>query len=61
MHIENGFLDPTTDEPLHLVCRGMYKAVNLLRTLKHQLRSSQMLLLKQCLLGPDDSVIFQHM
>ena len=62
MHIENGFTDPTTDESLHLVCRGIRRqhssservrlpiTINLLRTLKSQLRSSRMSLLEQRLL-----------
>ena len=62
MHIENGYSDPTTDESLHLVCRGIRRqqnnsertrlpiTINLLRTLKDQLRSSQMPLLEQRLL-----------
>ena len=62
MHIENGLTDPTTDESLHLVCRGIRRqqssservrlpiTINLLRTLKSQLRSSQMSLLEQRLL-----------
>ena len=62
MHIENGLLDPTTDDTLHLVCRGTHRqqinpdctrlpiTINLLRTLKTQLRSSEMSLLEQRLL-----------
>ena len=62
MHIENCFADPTTDESLHLLCRGIRRqqncsertrlpiTINLLRTLKSQLRSSQMSLLEQRLL-----------
>ena len=62
MHIENGLTDPTTDESLHLVCRGIRRqqntsertrlpiTINLLRTLKSQLRSSHMPLLEQHLL-----------
>ena len=62
MHIETGFPDPTTDESLHLVCRGIRCkqscvertrlpiTINLLRTLKSQLRSSQKSLLDQRLL-----------
>ena len=62
MHIENGFSDPTTDESLHLVCRGIRRqqhnsertrmpiTINVLRTLKYQLRTSQRSLLEQCLL-----------
>ena len=50
MHIEQGLLDPTTDESLHLVCRGIRRqqdnperkrlpiTIDLLRTLKSQLR-----------------------
>ena len=46
MHIENGLTDPTTDESLHLVCRGIRRqkntaerarlpiTINLLRVLK---------------------------
>ena len=59
MHIKNGCPDPTTDESLHLLCRGIRRqqsssrlliTINLLRTLKSQLCSSQMSLLEQCLL-----------
>ena len=62
MHVENGLLDPTTDDTLHQVCRGIHQQqsnpgrtrlliiINLLRTLKTQLRSSEMLLLEQHLL-----------
>ena len=53
MHIENGFPDPTTDESLHLVCRGIHQqqsgsectrlpiTISLLKTLKYQLHCSQ--------------------
>ena len=49
MHIEQGLLDPTTNESLHLVCRGIHRqqdnperkrlpiTIDLLRTLKSQL------------------------
>ena len=62
MHIENGLTDTTTDESLHLVYRGIRQqqsssehvrlpiTINLLRTLKSQLRSPQMSLLEQHLL-----------
>ena len=62
VHIENGFSHPTIDESLHLVCRGIRCqhsnsehtrlpiTINLLRTLKDQLRFSQMSLLEQRLL-----------
>ena len=62
MHIENSLTDPTTDGSLHLVCRGICRqqtnservrlliTINLLRTLKSQLHSSQMSLLEQHLL-----------
>ena len=62
LHIETGFPDPTTDESLHLVCRGIRRqqscverarlpiTINLVRTLKSQLRSSQKSLLDQRLL-----------
>ena len=62
MHIENGFTNLTTNKLLHLVCSGIRHqqnnsectrlpiTINLLRTLKDQLRSSQMSLLEQRLL-----------
>ena len=52
MHIEQGLSDPTTDELLHLVCRGIHRrqttlerkrlpiTINILKTLKSQLRLS---------------------
>ena len=70
MHIENGFPDPTTDESLHLVCRGIRCqqsgsectrlpiTINLLRTLKFQLRSSNKSLLDQRLLWAAFTVLF---
>ena len=62
MHMENGFTDLTTDESLHLVYRGICRqqstsecvwlpiTINLMRTLKSQLRTSQISLLEQHLL-----------
>ena len=62
IHIENSLTDPTTDESLHLVRRGICRQQNTLectrppitinrsRILKSQLRSSQMSLLEQRLL-----------
>ena len=62
MHIENGLPDPTTDETLHSVCRRIRQqqsssertrlsiTIILLKTLETQLHSSEMSLLKQCLL-----------
>ena len=52
MHIEQGLSDPTTDELLHLVCRGIHRqqttpeckrlpiTIDILKTLKSQLRLS---------------------
>ena len=63
-HLEHGFRDPTNDEVLHLVCRGIRRllggdncrnrcpiTINLLRTLKTQLsRSTTYTILEQRLL-----------
>lgn len=66
----NGFPDPITDESLHLVCRGVRHqqsgsectrlpiTINLLRTLKFQLRSSNKSLLDQRLLWAAFTVLF---
>ena len=52
MHIKQGLSDPTTDELLHLVCRGIHRqqatperkrlpiTIDILKTLKFQLRLS---------------------
>ena len=62
MHIENGLPDPTTNQSLHLMCRGIRWqqsssertrlpiTIILLRTLEYQLCSSHMSLLEQWLL-----------
>ena len=61
-HLELGYSDPTSDEPLRLVIRGIRRwqgesprqrlpiTINLLRTLKQQLRTSNLLLIEQRLL-----------
>ena len=62
MYIENGLTDPTTNEPLCLLCRGICPqqnssefiklsiTINLLRTRRSQLCFSHISLLEQCLL-----------
>ena len=61
-HIENNMLDPTDDNLLHLVCRGIRRpqadsqrtclpiTINLMRTIKEQLRQSSYTLQEQRML-----------
>ena len=70
MHIEQGLLDPTTDESLHLVCRGIRRqqdnperkrlpiTINLLRTLKSQLRLTNYSPLEQRMLWSSFTLSF---
>ena len=62
MHIEQGFLNPTMDQTLHLVCKGIRRqqstterkrlpiTIDILRAFKSHLRISSYILCEQCML-----------